>query len=68
MIAPRVAPRRDPDQGEPALPRFPVLPLALLLALGMAACGPSAPPGGDAQIERGTALPPPGLTPPPARR
>jgi hypothetical protein len=45
-----------------------VLPLALLLALGMAACGPSAPPGGDAQIERGTALPPPGLTPLPTQR
>jgi hypothetical protein len=45
-----------------------MLPLALLLALGLVACGPSAPPAGNAQIERGTALPPPGITPPPAQR
>jgi hypothetical protein len=42
---------------------------ALMLALALAACGGSGPMRSAGEpIERGTALPPPGLEAPPARR
>ena len=40
-------------------------PLALFLAMvALTACGPTTAPIESKLIERGTALPPPGLTPP----
>ena len=36
-------------------------PMILLCTLGLAACAPSGPPPAADRIERGTALPPPGL-------
>jgi hypothetical protein len=39
-------------------------PMILLCALGLGACAPSGPAPATDRIERGTALPPPGLATP----
>jgi hypothetical protein len=45
---------------------MPLRPAILILLLGMAlgACGPTAPAPAGERIQRGTALPPPGLATP----
>jgi hypothetical protein len=60
------APSAPPQEGEPAVPEgFPVLPrpplLLLLVLLVAGACGAAPPPAARSDVERGTALPPPGL-------
>ena len=40
----------------------------LLVLLGAGACGRAPPPSARSDVERGTALPPPGLVAAPARR
>ena len=50
------------------MPLHPAPLAALLVALLLAACGSTVSPIADSRIERGTALPPPGLSEPPARR
>lgn len=42
------------------MPKGVVVPLLLVL-LAAGACGPARPPAGRGDVERGTALPPPGF-------
>jgi hypothetical protein len=51
-------PRLAGCEPEPAM-----MPRLVLLALLLGACSPAATPIASGGIERGTALPPPGLTP-----
>ncbi len=43
------------------MPKGPACLLALLFAAALGACGPAPPPAARGGVERGTALPPPGL-------
>jgi hypothetical protein len=45
---------------DPAMPRGSAVLLSLIL-LAIGACGTAAPPASRTDVERGTALPPPGL-------
>jgi hypothetical protein len=57
--SPRV-PDACPQGGEPAVPKgLAFLLMAALVAAN--ACGPARPPAARSDVQRGTALPPPGL-------
>ena len=47
---------------------MPLPPMLLALGLLLAGCAANAPRPAEGELPRGTALPPPGLEQPPARR
>jgi len=49
-----------PQEGEPAVPKGSAL-LLLAVLVAANACGPARPPAARSDVERGTALPPPGF-------
>ena len=50
-----------PQEGEPAVPKGSVLLLMAVVLVAANACGPARPPVARSDVQRGTALPPPGF-------